>query len=121
MRWLKNLFSRRRVYNDLSAEIREHLKEKVDELVATGTPKREARGAARREFGNLTQLEERGPEVWQWASLEDLFQDVRRSLRLMRKNLPRFNQIFSELLLNHADEPAAQARANFFDSFIPAI
>ena len=36
MMWLKRLFSRRRLYGDLSEEIREHLEEKIEELVAGG-------------------------------------------------------------------------------------
>ena len=31
MNWLTQLFSRRRLYGDLSAEIEEHLSEKIDE------------------------------------------------------------------------------------------
>jgi len=53
MSWLKQLFSRRRIYNDLSEEIRSHLDEKIEELVATGISRKEATAAARREFGNL--------------------------------------------------------------------
>ena len=36
MNWIKQLFSRRRLYGDLSEEIQEHLEEKIDELVAGG-------------------------------------------------------------------------------------
>jgi transposase len=36
MNWLTELFSRRRLYSDLSAEIQEHLDEKVEELIAEG-------------------------------------------------------------------------------------
>src|ERR1700674_3580254 len=58
MSWFKQFFSRRRLYNDLSEEIRAHLDEKIDELVASGMPRKEATRAARREFGNLTLVEE---------------------------------------------------------------
>ena len=58
MRWVKQLFSRRRVYEDLSAEIREHLEEKVEERVAGGMSRKDASAAARREFGNVTLAEE---------------------------------------------------------------
>ncbi len=61
MNWLKQLFSRRRLYNDLSSEIQEHLDEKIDELVASGMPRKEATTAARREFGNVTLIEARQP------------------------------------------------------------
>jgi len=46
MNWLKQLFSRRRFYGDLSEEIREHLEEKIEELVASGMPRKEAARAA---------------------------------------------------------------------------
>lgn len=58
MGWFRQLLSRRRVYDDLSAEIREHLKEKIEELVAGGMSPKDASVAARREFGNLTLVEE---------------------------------------------------------------
>jgi len=48
MMWLKQLFSRRGLYGDLSEEIREHLEEKIEELVATGMSRKEASAAARR-------------------------------------------------------------------------
>jgi len=42
MNWFKQLFSRRRLYHDLSEEIQEHLEEKIEELVASGMPRKEA-------------------------------------------------------------------------------
>ncbi len=86
MKWIKQLFSRHRLYGDLSKEIQEHLEEKIDELVAGGMSREEAARAARREFGNVTLLEERGREVWQWPSLETFLMDVRYGLRTLRKN-----------------------------------
>jgi hypothetical protein len=46
------LFSRRH-YDDISEEIREHLDEKVEELVASGMPRPEAVATARRQFGSV--------------------------------------------------------------------
>ena len=63
MNWVKRLFLRRRLYDDLSEEIRQHLKEKIEELVAGGMSRKEAAYAARREFGNVTLSEEDGREV----------------------------------------------------------
>jgi hypothetical protein len=51
MSWLAQLFSRRQIYSDLSAEIQEHLDERVEELIAAGMPKKDAAAAARRELG----------------------------------------------------------------------
>jgi len=86
MNWIKQLFSRRRLYSDLSAEIQEHLAEKVDELVASGMSREEATTAARREFGNVLLLEERSREVWQWPALENFFRDVRYGARMLRRS-----------------------------------
>jgi putative ABC transport system permease protein len=85
MSWFKQLLSRRRLYNDLSEEIRAHLDEKIEELVASGMPRKEAASAARREFGNVT-LAEDGRAVWRWPSIEDLVADVRFGLRMLRKS-----------------------------------
>jgi len=92
MMWLKQLFSRRRLYNDLSEEIREHLEEKIEELVAGGMSRKEAAAAARREFGNVTLTEENSRAVWRWAAMEDFFMDVRFGARMLRKN-PGFTAI----------------------------
>ncbi len=64
MRWLKQLVSRRRRYDDLSASIREHLDERIEELMDDGVPRDEAELAAKREFGNVTLTEEHSREVW---------------------------------------------------------
>jgi putative ABC transport system permease protein len=92
MNWFKQLFSRRRFYNDLSEEIRAHLEEKIEELVASGMSKKEATSAARREFGNVTLMEEDSRAVWQWPSIETFFTDVRFGARTFRKS-PAFSAI----------------------------
>ncbi len=67
MRWLKQLFSRRRNYDEISETIREHLEEKIADLIDEGMPLEQAERTARREFGNVTLIEQRSREVWQWA------------------------------------------------------
>src|SRR5580692_550288 len=86
MNWLKQIFSRHRLYNDLSDEIREHLEEKIEELVANGIPRREATAAARREFGNVTLVERDSREAWRWPSIESFFADLRFAARILRKS-----------------------------------
>jgi predicted permease len=85
MNWFTKLFSRRH-YDDISEEIREHLDEKVEELVAGGMSRPEAIDAARRQFGNVALIEERTREVWQWPWLENIFTDIRYALRMLRKS-----------------------------------
>jgi predicted permease len=87
MNWFKQLFSRRHLYDDLSEEIHAHLEEKIEELVASGMPRKEATAAARREFGNVTLTEENSRQVWRWPFVEDFFIDVRYSLRTLRKSV----------------------------------
>jgi predicted permease len=86
MNWLRQVFSRRRMYGELSEEIREHLEEKTEELVAGGMSREEATYAARREFGNVNLVEENGRDVWRWRSIENFFADVRYGFRMLRRN-----------------------------------
>jgi putative ABC transport system permease protein len=86
MNWIEQLFRRRRMQGDLSEEIREHLEEKVEELVEGGMPREEAVFEARRQFGGVTQIEERSRETWQWPSIESIFADIRYGLRMLRKH-----------------------------------
>jgi predicted permease len=86
MTWFKRLFSRRRLYRDLSKEMQQHLDEKIEELVATGMSKKEATGTARRAFGNVTLMEEDSREVWRWPSIESFAADIRYALRTLRKS-----------------------------------
>jgi predicted permease len=79
--WLRHLFSRRRRYQDLSVSIREHLEEKIDELMEQGMSHQQASHAARRAFGNSTLIEQRSREQWQWAPLETLWLDLKYALR----------------------------------------
>ena len=86
MNWLKQLFSRRQLYSDLSDEMRQHLEEKIEELVASGMPREEATTAARRAFGNITLIEGDSRDVWRWPSPENFLADIHYALRTLRKN-----------------------------------
>jgi macrolide transport system ATP-binding/permease protein len=85
MRWLEQLFARRRRYNELSESIQEHLDEKIADLMDRGMPREEAERTARCEFGNVTLIEQRSREVWQWPTLESILADLRFGLRQFRK------------------------------------
>jgi putative ABC transport system permease protein len=92
MPWLGRLFSRHRRYTDLSVSIQEHLEEKIDELMEEGMSREQASQAARRGFGNVTLVEERSREVWQWPTVESIVADVRFALRQLVKS-PGFASI----------------------------
>src|SRR5215469_3728643 len=85
MSLIKQLFSRRKLTRELSEEIREHLDEKIEELMESGMSLKDATAAARREFGNVTLLEERGREVWKIALLEGILADIKHGFRQLRK------------------------------------
>ena len=85
MRWLKQLFSRRRRCDELSESIREHLAEKIADLMDRGMAQEQAEQAARREFGNVTRIEERSREEWQWPTLEGIFRDAHHAFRSLAK------------------------------------
>jgi predicted permease len=86
MNWLRRLFSRKQRFDELSEEIREHIDEKTAELIAEGMNPIEAAAAARREFGNVTLVEEDGRATWRWAAIESLLADVRFGARTLRKS-----------------------------------
>jgi predicted permease len=86
MKWIPNIFRRRRLYDDLSDEIRLHMEERAEQLVREGMSPREAEQEARRAFGNRTLIEERSREVWQWPTVESIWADVRFALRQLRRS-----------------------------------
>lgn len=81
MDWFKRIFSRDRLYAEVSQLIREHLEEKIEVLMAKGMSREEASRAARLEFGNVTRIEEHSREVWQWPKLESVWADLRLALQ----------------------------------------
>jgi predicted permease len=85
MKWMGRILGRQKLYGELSEEMRGHLEEKVEELVASGMSRKDAEAAARREFGNVTLAEEDGREEWRWPSIENFLMDLRYGLRTLRK------------------------------------
>src|SRR5271163_2360004 len=86
MMWFKQIWSRRWIYSDLSEEIRQHLDEQAEALMADGMSREEAYCAARRQFGNVTRIEERGRVPWMYPFIEGLWRDLIYALRQLRKN-----------------------------------
>src|SRR5271166_6601613 len=86
MDWIPQIFRRRKIYSDLSEEIRLHIEERSEQLVREGMSPKQAAREARVAFGNRTLLEERSREVWQWPTLESIASDVRFALRQLRRS-----------------------------------
>jgi hypothetical protein len=61
MNWIPYSFRRRKLFDNLSEEMRLHLEERVDHLIGEGLSPIEAQRQARIAFGNLAMLEERKP------------------------------------------------------------
>ncbi|MGH9847822.1 MAG: ABC transporter permease [Blastocatellia bacterium] len=87
------LFRWRRQHDEeLDAEIRSHLDQAIRDRMERGETPDEARANALREFGNVGLVKEVTREMWGWATLERLGQDVRFGLRMLRKN-PGFSLV----------------------------
>jgi putative ABC transport system permease protein len=86
MEWFKWLFRREKICSDLSEEIRQHLLEKTEALIAGGMSRVEAEYAAKREFGNVTGIQERSREAWIWPVVETLCADTKFAARQLRKD-----------------------------------
>ena len=72
--------------DDLTAEIRSHLQEATEDRVSRGASAEDAARAARRELGNIGQIQEATRDVWGWRWLEHLAQDLRYATRVFNRN-----------------------------------
>ena len=79
------LWRQKRRNQELREEVQAHLTLAETEEMASGRTRKQAQIAARREFGNVTLVEETTRDVWGWRWLTDLSQDVRYALRSLRQ------------------------------------
>src|SRR5579872_1485730 len=86
MKVWSRLFGRGRLHSDLSEEIAQHIAERTEALISEGLGRHEARLAARREFGNVTGIEETSRDVWRWPIADTLLRDARVAIRQLRRN-----------------------------------
>jgi len=71
---------------ELRDELKSHLDMAIADRIARGESQEEAAAAARRQFGNLSQIQEATRDVWGRRWLSHLAQDVRYAIRTFRRN-----------------------------------
>ncbi|HLY18704.1 MAG TPA: ABC transporter permease [Bryobacteraceae bacterium] len=82
----RNLFARPRVERELDEELRTYVAQLTDEKRASGMEAAEARRAARIESGGVEQIKEEVRQVRTGQMLEQLLQDLRYGVRMLRKS-----------------------------------
>jgi hypothetical protein len=76
----------KRMMEGLDQDIREHIEAETQDNIERGMSPEEARYAAVRKFGNVTRVKEDTRDVWSLVWLEQLRQDIRHALRMLRKS-----------------------------------
>jgi macrolide transport system ATP-binding/permease protein len=84
--YLRNLFRKRHVDEDLDAEVRSYAEMLAEEKMRDGMNPQGAKREARIELGGVEQVKERVREARAGAYIDSLLQDIRYGARLLRKN-----------------------------------
>lgn len=86
MKRILRYFRANRFNQDLDAELKAHLEERIDELVDNGMSPDEARAEALRQFGNRTRVAEMCRDAWTFSPLDEVFQDLKYAVRGLRRS-----------------------------------
>ena len=81
-----SFWRRQKRENELEEEIQSHLKMAAQDRTGRGEKPEQARGAARRELGNVGLIKDVTREMWGGASVERLIQDLRFGMRMLVKS-----------------------------------
>ncbi|MGH9677974.1 MAG: permease prefix domain 1-containing protein, partial [Candidatus Acidiferrum sp.] len=84
MNWWQRLLRRNKMEEQLERELRFHLEQNEKELIAGGVAPAEARRRARMSLGGAEQVKEECRDARGTRWLEDFWQDLRYSLRILR-------------------------------------
>jgi len=87
-----SLFSKRRLEDELSEELRHHLELTVEENIRKGMLEHEAWSAARRSFGGIEQAKEHYRKQRGIPMIETLLQDLKYGARILKSN-PGFTMV----------------------------
>lgn len=82
---LATLFHREKLYAELDEELGAHIEHRADDLERSGLPRAEAARRARIEFGGREKYKEECHEAAGGGAVEIFLQDLRFSLRVLRK------------------------------------
>jgi len=85
---LRSLFRRAQADQELDDELRDHIERKTQENIAKGLVPEEARRQALIEMGGIEKRKEECRDVRRVRWLQDLVQDLRFGLRMLRKSPP---------------------------------
>src|SRR5712692_61311 len=83
---IATLFQRSQMYAEMEEELRSHIRHRADDLERSGLARAEAERRARIEFGGRERFKEECREALGGNFIETLIQDVRFSLRVLRKS-----------------------------------
>jgi putative ABC transport system permease protein len=84
--WLRSLFRKKTVEQELGSEMCFHIERQVEENLAAGMSPKEARRAALREFGGVEQVKEDCRDTRRANYVENLIKDIRYGFRMLRKS-----------------------------------
>ena len=76
----------KRALDGLDQDIRDHIERETQDNLDRGMAPEEARRQAMLKFGNAALVKEDTRAVWVWRSLDEVRQDVRYTLRTLRRN-----------------------------------